>query len=410
MRRALLVAADRGLTRAWAEALGGPDPGFVVARAHSALEARVLVDHHPLPFDVVALATQLPDDDPLSLLEALRARPRLETAPLFLMSGRGRDARVRRAAAARFGLAGVLELPATPDAVAAALSAVQRRRRILVLDPEPRRAEAHQAALERAGFVVAVEASARALVDRIRQFDPDLVALALFEPPAPGPQPVELCAALKRRRRPPKVLLYGDSQALAARAIPDNFERADDFLAAPFAEESLVLRSAALVGLGAPDDRLPAPRSSAAGATRNLGVPAEGTRVDPATPPPASETAPGDAGLLPPRRSSRRVPCEVTLSLEADGRLLDAQTLDISPGGMFFAIDPPPSVGATVALRFHLADASAPIEAEGRVAWVGRGPSEARGAGVEFTRIETSDLERIVTYVERLSGVLYGVD
>jgi c-di-GMP-binding flagellar brake protein YcgR len=116
------------------------------------------------------------------------------------------------------------------------------------------------------------------------------------------------------------------------------------------------------------------------------------------------------------------VPCDITLEVESDGRVFHAQTLDISHGGLFFALDPPFDKGTRLRMRFELPNEQEisgsatdggedhtppPIQAEGQVAWVGSSPEGTAGMGVRFSRIDPGDLERIVDYVNRLAGVLY---
>lgn len=421
MRRALFVAGDRNVTRSHAEALlerdiDGPSPpgaAWSAARAHSANEAKALIEHGGRPFDVLVIAPRLPDSDGVELIADLRKTDATREVPMFLMTERGHDPHSRRIAAARYRLAGFIELPATAEQIRSALEGVRRRRRVLVVEPREELAERYRAAFERAGFVPSVCLQPEDARERRRRFDPDLVVVALEGSPREpgGPDGLTLCAELKRGEAPPKVLLYGPLAALEARAIPTNAERADDFVKAPFDDELLAERAAALIGLGAPE----LPESRLAREAQDLDAPA--TRAAVLDLPPLARRAarlgtptPRSASSLPrpaARRSNRRVPCDVTLTVEADGRTFRARTLDISHGGMFFAHDPPLAVGTRLRMRFVLEGAAAPIESEGRVAWVGAGPEGTAGMGVEFSRIDAPDLEAIVNYVNRISGILY---
>lgn len=422
MRRALFVAGDRLVTRSQAEALmerdidapPSPDADWMASRAHSALEAKALIEHGRRPFDVVVIAPRLPDGDGVDLIADLRKLDETREVPLFLMTERGRDTHSRRIAAARYRLAGFIELPATAPQVRAALDGVRRRRRVLVVEPRSALAERYRVAFERAGFVPDICPLMEDATARRRSFDPDLVAVALAGPNDkdwPGPDGLEVCARLKRLDAAPKVLLYGPLASLESRRIDANTERADDFVKAPFDDELLAERAAALVGLGAPVGRGKPPL-----ARRGTADDEPDTRVSPIDLPPLAQAqrvrkAPSrQTSPLPrptPRRESRRVPCDVTLAVEGDGRTVHARTLDISPGGMFFAADPPFSSGARLRMEFVLPDESEAIHAEGRVAWVGHGPRGAAGMGVEFARVDVQDLQTIIDYVNRLSGVLY---
>lgn len=430
MRRVLFVAGDRSLTRAHAEALetpgtsrrAGARDGWRAARAHSALEAKVLVEHGARPFDVIVIAPKLPDVDGLDLIADMRRIEATKKVPLFLMSERGHDPHFRRIAAARYRLAGFIELPTSTERVRAALEGVRQRRRVLVVEPRPELAERYRQALEAAGFAPTVENRPSEARERCRRFDPDivLVALAPSEHEADDverPKALEVCAQLKRSDFPPKVLVYGPVAALSTAAIRDNTQRADDFIPTPFEDRVLVERTAALVGIGAPEPEedpqltdtgevtVPATRTSAfdvaplarAVAGRRRASSSSGRRPSALARPSA-------------RRSDRRVPCDVILSGKGDGRSFRAQTLDISHGGMFFELDPPFPEGTPLTMRFRLPEAEDFIEAEGRVAWVGASGEGAAGMGVEFASIADDDLEAIVRYVRRLSGILYSAE
>lgn len=398
MRRALLVAPDVALTRYYADALGAVERPWRVARAHSVLEAEVLVEHGSRPFDAVLVATQLADGDPLQLIERLRASRSTARVPLFLLSARGQDGRLRRTACIRHRIAGILEIPATGEVVAETLDAVERRRRVLVLDPDPERLNHVGGGLESAGFAVEAEASARQMLGRVRSFEPDLVVLCVA--PVEGePHPLDVCAGLKRRARAPRILLYGPVMDFAHEGgITDNRERADDLLPGYPAPEELARRAAGLVGWGGyPDEEGDGPRSDRASDTSVRAARIRPARIEGPPPSPSGRT----------RRSSRRVPLDAEVRLLDDQQEVAARTVDISPGGMFFTLDPPPSVGANLRLRFVLDDGRAPVDATGEVAWVGQGPTEHRGAGVAFKDIDEDDRARIVAYVDRVAQALF---
>lgn len=417
MRRALIVAGDRALTRSHAEALmgqGDADRGtdWRVARAHSALECKVLLEHGGRPFDVIIVAAVLPDAEGVDLIADLRRMDTAKEIPIFLMTERGRDPHSRRIAVARYRVAGIIELPAAPSQLFAALEGVRRRRRVLIVEPRAQLAELYRQSFEQSGFVPEICPRFDDAVERRRRFDPDLVAIALVPPKAPSePGALGLCAELKRRASPPKVLIYGPISDLPEDGISANVERADDFVKAPFDEDLLVWRAAALVGVGAPGTA-----ASAVHAAASAESPA--TLLSPVDLPPLASlhAQPDDmllSGLPRPsvhRRENRRVPCNVTVTGVSENRSIHTRALDISPGGMFFAVDPPFEMGAVVQMSFELSEHDAPIEAEGRVAWIGVGPEGSFGVGVRFARIARPDLDRIVSYVNRVSGVLFEAD
>ncbi len=421
MKRALFIAGDRALTRSMAEALlgqsleapsGAPTP-WRVARAHSALEARVLLEHGGRPFDAITVASRLPDDDGVALLAELRQHGATKEIPLFLAAERGQDVHSRRLLAARYRLAGLIEIPVVPSQVRAAFEGVRRRRRILVVDPRKEEAERYRAAFERGGFVAAVCAAPRQAREHRRRFDPDLAAVAVLPPDGSQPGGLEVCAALKQGDAAPPVLLYGPLSALGS-GIEDNRMRADDFVKAPFDDDLLVLRAAALVGLGTPGGPK-APGAALDEADEPIG---DDTSVVPEVAKPSTRVSLLD---LPPlaraeaissrprafRRTHRRVPCDVVVTVIAEGRSLRTATLDISHGGLFFGLDPPCPVGTGLALELGLPDGGPAVRAEGRVAWVNSAAGAGAGIGVSFTAIERRDLDRVVAYVNQIAGILY---
>jgi Tfp pilus assembly protein PilZ len=82
---------------------------------------------------------------------------------------------------------------------------------------------------------------------------------------------------------------------------------------------------------------------------------------------------------------------------------------NLSAGGLYVVIDPPPEVGLRVRIAFRLPNEQKPVQAEARIAW--RNPRSARrgrgsavfglppGCGLEFLVIDAVDLERIKRYV-----------
>lgn len=413
----LFIAGDRSLTRMHAEALlrrswdAPPDAeaAWEAARAHSAVEATAVVEFGGRPFDAVVVAPTLPDEDGLGLVSQLRRLEATREVPVFMLSERGHDRHDRRIAAVRYRLAGFIELPANAEQIRTALEVVRRRRRVLVVDADEARAERYRSAFTVGGLVAEVCTLPADARSARRRLDPDLVAVAL-EGPSSETDGLEVCARLKRDTAPPKVILYGPWRAISQRGgIAANAERADDFVRAPFDDELLVQRAQALVGIGGSEAALPSATASA----RHEDAPptTSSSRVD--LPPLAARararahsTTAAPVPRASPRRSARRVPCEIEIVVEEDQRRLRTHTLDISPGGLFFEIAPPPPVGAPLRLRFTMPDGRMPIEAEGGVAWLDERPG-SEGVGVRFTKIDPDDLQSIVDYVNRLAQVLY---
>ncbi len=462
MKRILLVAADRALTRFIAESLlarsiDAPpksDDDWEVARAHSPLEAQVLVTHGGRPFDVVAIDHDLGGADALDLLGDLRSNSSNPDLPIFLLTERGRDPHVRRVAVEQHRVTGFIDKPVTAEGLRDVLGSLERNRRILLAEADDDFAERYQRAFERSGYLVQRVKLGRDALDRAARFRPDAVVSALVLPDLGG---LELCVALKQAHRAGTlpVVLYGQVSALGQQQSGENALRADDFVQAPFDDEVLIERIAHLVGAGPNQrlrrrrrsmiDRLPQPDIEPEHPTlSDLAQAAlddeDGTDAGevvtepppaPALPPssgppthvpPEDETTddtlkPGEitpppsaspASSSPARRATRRVPCSTAMSVHNGSKVYRSRTLDISHGGIFFATGEALAIDARIDMAFKLPGNEATIRATGKVCWVGRGGAEqSQGIGVKFSQIAREDLQTIVDYVNGVARVLY---
>lgn len=470
MRRILLVAADRALTRFIAESLLGRsidtppkgDDEWDIARAHSPVEAEVLVRHGLRPFDLIVVDHDLGGADALELLDTLREAHARKEVPLFLLTERGRDPHVRRVAVERHQVTGFIEKPVTAERLREQVGTLERSRRILLVEPDEDLAERYAASLTRAGYVVDRVGTGREALDRAPRFRPDAALLSLVLPDLQG---LEVCVALKRAQRTESlpVVLYGQVSALGQQRSEENAFRADDFVQAPFDDDVLVERVALLVGVGPGGklrrrrrsvlDRLPPaeldaehptlseiPRfdaeedEDATGRGASNGVPAAAAPSGPSgssgpptlegpsddlegeddtlppsipstsTPPPSASPA----AVSPTRRTTRRVPCNTAMSVRNGAKVYRSRTLDISHGGIFLATEEPLEIGERIDMAFKIPGGDTTIRAVGKVCWIGKGGAEqVEGVGVKFSRIEPSDLEQIVNYVNRIARVLY---
>lgn len=448
MKRLLVVAGDRALTRFIGEALlqrplsdlPRRNDAWDIARAHTALEAYLLVSRGGRPFDAMVIDHPLPDQEVLALIERIRAVEDAKDAPIFLMSERGRDQHLRHLAADRFSVAGFLEKPVTVESLKAALLAVEKKRRILLVESREELAERYHGALAAAGYLVEFTLSGADAVQRVAKFRPDLVVSALVLEDLRG---VDLCVELKKLPgpQPVRVLLYGQVSALANAEITENAHRADDFVQAPFDDEVLTERVAALIGRG-PGMRQRWRRGPSTGGTPTketlADVPAPGPpppsertmvpalSIEPSesefdhegptgdaptehlavpTPPPSASPKP----VGPTKRSTRRVPCNIKMSVRNGGRTYESKTLDISHGGIFLETDEPLQIGTMIDMRFQIPNTTREVAAVGKVAWLGQGGTTQNtlGVGVKFSRIDPSDLQLIVDYVNRVARVVY---
>lgn len=416
MKRILVVAGDRALTRFVAEALlerslgngtiKSADP-WDVARAHSGLEASLLVAKGGRPFDVIVMDQPLPDLDALEVLAKIRSSEEAKDVPIFLLSERGRDALARRVASETYKVAAFIDKPVTADTLRAAVGSLERKRRILLIDSNKDQAERHRDALASAGYLVEVVHRGRDGLDRAPRFQPDVVISALILEEMRG---VDVCVELKKSRAHSTipVVLFGQISALGNEEISENAHRADDFIQAPFDDGILVERIAALVGKGVA--RRKRPRSK-------ITTPPVDNRTDkrietvvegeaPSTTPPTS-ASPSPVGRT--KRSTRRVPCNLKMSIRNGEQVYTSKTLDISHGGIFLATDEKLDIGELIDMTFQIPNSEKIVTAVGKVAWVGRGGAghSTAGVGVKFSKVDPNDLKLIVDYVNRVSRVVY---
>lgn len=456
---------------------GGPHlrgNGWAIARAHSGLEGLVLLTRSEQRFDAVLVDQSLPDRDALSFLERVRKEPAGEQIPLFVMTERGRDQLTRKLASDSYAVTGFIDKPVTAESLRRGLRSLERMRHVLIVDPSEQVRGELEGELRRASFSVESLATARDALASVSAGRPDAVVIGLGLPDMGG---AELCVQLKRSpaTHTVPVLLHGSVSELSAVDIDENAHRADDFLQDPVTGPALVARILALVGRGASrvgpppsppprraeseagmDARRPAVtvegpalapspvpgplRSPLPGSPpadewsgkpsstrRNLSaVPRASESTDlslasvhgeaprepgPPSSPPAS-ASPSQAGQA--KRSTRRVPCNLSVSFRDGATIYQSTTLNISNGGILIATDHPLEMGTHIDLTLELPDRDTPITAVGKVAWAssaragqGQDGSGSFGVGVKFSKIDPLDLKAIVDYVNSVSRAVY---
>ena len=95
-----------------------------------------------------------------------------------------------------------------------------------------------------------------------------------------------------------------------------------------------------------------------------------------------------------------------------DHKHFDSVTCEIGGGGIFIETHLPPQLGTALALELVLPDdPTAPINAQGKVAWVR--PREERyvffpGMGIQFTEISETGQARLMTMVKTLDHARQG--
>lgn len=400
MNRLAVIAEDRDFTRFVAESLIGrsmeafvprPDDPWSIARAHTGVEALVLLGRSPSPFQLALIDHRLPDMSALELLRRLReeGHPGLE---IVLMSERGRDRHFRTSAASRFDVAAFADRPVTREGLARCLDMVRRHRRLLITGDA---ASADWVlGLTDAGYHVEVRRSATDALAALEVFEPDLVLCTMHLPDASGAQ---LCADLKRAAGYElPVLLLGPVGAVPPLASSENVLRADDFIQTSAGLEDVLERVRAQVGPSRPVD-LPAVYGTPPSARRQVPT---NPRAGPLIAPPASASPQSEGDS---KRLARRVPCSLSLTVRDRDQEIRSTTMDISRGGIFVSLSPQPPVGTVVDLEIDMPEEGArTVHAVGRVAW-----TTEQGVGLRFSEIDKRDLEAIVAYVNKVAQVVY---
>jgi uncharacterized protein (TIGR02266 family) len=452
---------------------GGPSlrgNGWSIARAHSSLEGLLMITRSEQRFDAILVDQNLPDRDVLSFLDQVRKIPDASALPVFVMSERGRDQLTRKLASDAYLVTGFIDKPVTAESLRRGLRTLERLRLVLLVEHDAQLATEFERELRGGGFAVEVVSSAKEAIHQVAEARPDAVVAALSLADMPG---AELCVHLKRSASTHTipVLLHGRVEDLAKVEIQENAHRADDFLRDPVSGAALAERISALVGRGvsrigpppgaptAPEIRRPGtgpatvsdqeppgtrpptkpPRRTStpesppevfgdverdSSTRRNLAAlkaaeerktASEKPRADPPrmipenspTPPPAS-ASPSTQG--PAKRSTRRVPCNLSVSFRDGETIYRSETLNISNGGILIATNHPLEIGTHIDLTLELPSTPKPITAVGKVAWIGRAPSAdgaSVGVGIKFSSIAPSDLKLIVDYVNSVSRVVY---
>ena len=427
MKRLLVVAADPDLTRFVAEAMlgrpfgnGAPQPkdGWEVSRAHSGLEATVLITRGGRAFDVIAFDQNLSDEGILEILEKVRSTPEGRGVPLYVLSERGRDLNMRRVAAEKYGVAGFIDKPVTPESLKTSLETLERRHRILLVDSDEVRINQYAEVLLGANFLVETAGSGRLAVDRAPRFGPDAILISLELDDIPG---TDVCKAFKQSRAQGSIpiLLFGKSEKLENALIEENAHRADDFLGSPFPDELLLQRLFTLIGQGTASFSVPQSSRNFDDAERTIqakkGKPTEPLKDDevPKPPPRSQSKAPpktASPALEYHNKRSRRVPCHIEISVRDKSTSYTSKTLDISHGGILISMQKQIEVGTLIDMRFQFPNDKQVVNAVGKVVWSEEERPSLQtgyGVGVKFSKISKEDLERIITYVNKVSRVVY---
>lgn len=409
LKRALFVAGDREITRSYVTALLGEAPvsfplprqsqatGWTVARAHSILEAKTLIEFSLPNFDVFVIAPRLPDGNGLDLIEYLRASPRQINIPVVLMTQRGRDHHIRRIASHTYRVSAFVSLSDSKHQVQQLLSELSQPRHVLLVDHlSPELFKPYLEPLRQAHFDVTVSQDAQSALVAVKTSRPNVVAISLSLGGA-----LDLCSSIKRIPDAPPVLLYGAVSSLEHQSIPENRLRADDFISSPISSVQLTERIASLVGWGiaAPYASLPSPTPSSPNDTLESNI------VCPPKPQPSSITQRA-------RRTERRVPCLVRVVVEDNGQRYLGDALDMSSGGLFVICPHHLEPESVIQLTFKIFSDLPEVTLSGRVAWITKLLDKPYGVGIELHGStdgpDTSGgFHQLAQYVQQVSGILY---
>jgi DNA-binding response OmpR family regulator len=119
---------------------------------------------------------------------------------------------------------------------------MEAKKRVLVVDDEPKIVETVKLYLERDGFQAAGAADGRQALDRATTYRPDLIVLDLNLPDMDG---LEVCRSLRRLSNVPIIMLTGRGDEVDR--IVGLEVGADDYVTKPFSPRELVARVKAVL-------------------------------------------------------------------------------------------------------------------------------------------------------------------
>jgi uncharacterized protein (TIGR02266 family) len=109
-------------------------------------------------------------------------------------------------------------------------------------------------------------------------------------------------------------------------------------------------------------------------------------------------------------RQHARFPLEVQVALKSKHNFYTGTSKDLSEGGLFVAIDPPPPIGTEVGFKLILGGET--FLFVGTVIWhraAGPDPKKPAGCGIKWLTLEDGALEAIRRFVEvRASEIVKG--
>ncbi len=84
------------------------------------------------------------------------------------------------------------------------------------------------------------------------------------------------------------------------------------------------------------------------------------------------------------RRTQQRYEVRIPVEFESEGQDYQAETRNMSLGGMFIETAAPLKYGQKLRVRFRVPVLAEPIEVESEVRWVEKSEGLVRGVGIQF--------------------------
>jgi uncharacterized protein (TIGR02266 family) len=92
------------------------------------------------------------------------------------------------------------------------------------------------------------------------------------------------------------------------------------------------------------------------------------------------------------RRTDPRYVRRLLVEISWEGGRVEAQSRNLSLGGMFIETDAPFPLETTIALRFRVPTQPEPVEVTGEIRWVEKGVAGPVGVGVRFHGLRARDV------------------
>ncbi|MEL7369233.1 MAG: response regulator, partial [Myxococcota bacterium] len=249
MKRLLVVSGDRTLTSRVAETFEGdtfgPAGTWIIARAHTGLEALVLLERGERPFDAVVVEAPLPDHDADIFWARLAKTPAAPQLSCYLIGAS--ENVIRQNWQSSFKKIDRFTPPVDLEDLRHKLDALPMPLDVLLAESDDARRDRYAKHLTDAGYRLETVTTGRLAIERQPRLRPSAVIANLELTDVPG---FTVCDHVRRAAvvPTPSVLLYGSPVAFKTQSDARTQRGPDDFVAAPFDDELLIDRLAARIG------------------------------------------------------------------------------------------------------------------------------------------------------------------